>query len=768
MSTADSWTIVNERHDPQALGQHNSVFTISNGYLGLKGNLAEDRDGYCPVTIINGVYDELDMFSTIRASNEDRRYLDPRYFDSAGKSPAVANLPNPLFTRVFVHGREVSFSRGRIGAFRQSLEMRSGLYRYEYEFTDVAGRTLRIKMERFASLNLARRVYLRYVVTPINFDGSVRVQMGIDGDVHSNITRERQFRVIGAHAGRHTAHGTSTSEFSLHANTPARGHDVRMLGIVRSTTEQFNRIESFVEHDRAYVEYEWTAAPNATVGFDRFLALASSEDVRHGVNVPIEREAEAAASEGFDAALVTQRAAWEKLWQRADVVIEGDDAAQRALRFSLFHLIAAAPRHSDRLSVPVKLLSGDYYQGNTFYDTDTYIVPFYTFVLPEYARTCLNWRWEGLKPGREIARQLGLEGAKFAWQAGPLGEECLGRWWRFTHTNIHINADVAYAVMQYRWATGDERFFTERGVELLVETARFYRSRAERDESTGEYHLRNVAGPDEGHCESTDNFYTNYMAQRNLEWAIAAVTPQSPGGPPAETSAWREVASGLSLRFDPATKVYEQCVGFYQLKDIPSDLLTERKVWFVTVAPYKALNQPDVIMAMVLFRDDFPADVQRANWDYYKTKSMNFSSMSFALNSIMAAEMGEPQDAYRDFIISAANDLDEELTGRRDTYAGLHGTGMGGAWMAAVFGFGGVSLSSRGLRIRPKLPEKWSRLTIPLMYQGERLNIDITQTEVRISAGRERAVALEMEVCGRAVRIRSGEVVTIAVSPQVS
>lgn len=193
------------------------------------------------------------------------------------------------------------------------------------------------------------------------------------------------------------------------------------------------------------------------------------------------------------------------------------------MRFCLHHLLAAAPRFSDKLSVPVKLLTGEHYQGNTFHDTDLYIVPFYIFTQPELARTCLNFRHEGLRPGREIARSLGYQGAKFAWQAGPYGEECLGRWWRFTHTNVHINAAVVYPLMQYLWATGDERYLRERGVDLLVETVRFYAARVVHDAERDRYDMHEVAGPDEGHCESTNNFYTNYLAIRNLRWAADAV-----------------------------------------------------------------------------------------------------------------------------------------------------------------------------------------------------------------------------------------------------
>jgi kojibiose phosphorylase len=767
MTAIDTWVIANTRHDPHSLGQHNSVFTISNGYLGLKGNLCEDRDGYCPVTLIHGVYDELDMFGQIRCSNQERRYLDPRYFDTAGKSPAVANLPNPLFVRVFVGDEELSLGRGAVRDFHQILCLRSGVYAYEFTWRDRHGRSTRIQMRRLASMVHPHRVFMQYTVTAIGHDAPVRIRSGIDADVYSNTTRERQFSVAGAEAD-------AAGRCILRARTPARGHDVH-LGVVNVLHRPglARSIRPVIEHDAVYTEFEFAPAPDEAIAIDRFVALTCSEDDRHGVRAAIEEELAAAVACGFQAACGENAAQWEELWRRADVQIDGDDRAQQYLRFCLFHLLQAAPRHTDRLSVPVKLLTGEYYQGNTFYDTDLYIEPFYLFTFPELARGHLHWRHLGLGPACEIARELGFAGAKFAWQAGPRGEECLGKWWRFTHTNIHINADVAYSLMQYYRATGDEAFLRNQGLDILVQTARFYASRAVYDASRDAYDIHDVAGPDEGHCESTNNFYTNYLAIRNLRWAAETVERLTRAAPdayaaavkrldlkPDEPARWRHVAERLTLLFDPQSKVYEQCEGFYRLKPVPPDLLANRKAWFETVFPYQALNQPDVVMALVLFRDEFDADVRRANWEFYKDKSMNFSSMSFVINSIMAADMGEMADAYRHFLISAGQDLDEDLTGRKDTYAGLHGTAAGGAWMAAVFGFAGVHLSEGGLRIDPNLPPEWKAMRFGLVIRGQPIRVEIDRETVSLTAG-DRPARVPMRVAGHAVTLEAGAAVRV-------
>ncbi len=771
MSDLDPWRVVNTSCDPNTLGQWNSVATVSNGYLGLKGHLAEQRDGDCPATLINGVYDELDMFRLLRPSAEERRYLDPRYFDTAGKSPAIANLPNPLAVRTFVGEREISLGRGEVCDFVQTLDLRTGVYRYRLDYRDGAGRTTRIEMERFAALRHAHRVFMRHTLTPLDHEASLCIHTGIDAGVRSNLTGERVLRV--------TQLWTDPPErCRLSAHLPARAHDVR-VGVLNRLTRGGPAAETagVAEHDAVYTRYRWDQPRRSQpLVLERYIVLTCSEDLRHGLVADLEAELDAAASQGFDAALQEQQAAWQALWDRCDVQIDGDDPAQLGLRFCLYHLLAAAPRFTDRLSVPVKLLTGEYYQGTTFYDTDLYILPFYTFTQPDLARTCLNYRWHGLRPAREIARNLGCDGAKFAWQAGPQGEECLGRWWRFTHTNIHINADVAHALMLYHRATADEAFMAERGLDLLVETARFYAARAVHDSERGRYDLRDVSGPDEGHCESTNNFYTNALAIRNLRAAAEMLADLAKSNPAAHAAAvrrlavradepehWRAVAARLTLLFDAESKLYEQCDGFFKLKPLPPDLLAARREWFVTVAPFQALNQPDVLMALLLLRDDFAADVRRANYDYYYAKSLNFSSMSFAINALAALDAGDVEEAYRQFVITTGMDLDESLTGRRDTHAGLHGTAAGGAWLAAVCGFGGVRLAADGLHIDPALPAPWQALRFRLMLRGVEVQVAVDRQEISLTAAGAPRVELPVTMAGlraplargrRAVRCR--------------
>lgn len=795
MATNADWIITNSRCDAAALAQHRSVFAVSNGVLGLSGHVIGDCGGPWPLTIINGVYDELDMFGQLRASPGPRPWLDERFFDSAGRSPAVAALPDPLHVRIFVGGCEIAFNCGKIVQFEQSLLLRSGVYAYVYDYCDAAGRTTRVESQRFAMLDDVGRVYMRLVITPRDHDAPIRVISGIDGTVRSNLTRERQFEVDERSA-------EPGGRCGLTVRTLARGHVVRMTVDHHVEDGAPTAVRPVCAADGAYVEYEFAGAAGRRIVLDRAIAIdpnparecggpttgvAGSEtrhpttgvvgsDIRHpttGVAGSDIRHpttgvvgSERGGGEPFPDALHANHEAWQALWKRADIQIDGDAEAQRHIRFCLFHLLAAGPR-GEAGCVPVKLLTGQYYQGNTFYDTDLYIVPFYTFVVPQIARACVQFRLSGVGHARALAERQGLPGLKFAWQAGPAGEECLGDWYWFTRTNIHINADVAYAMMQYIRATGDVAILDRGGRELLIGVARFFAARARHDAGTDAWTFEDVAGPDEGHCHSRSNFFTNYTAARVLEWAAEVCASGRIDADPAEAAQWRRIAGSMRLLFDPATKIYEQCEGFFTLKPLPPDFLARRTAWFEPVWEYQAMNQPDVLMAMMLFGERFDAEVLRANWECYRDRSLNFSSMSYVVHSIIAARLGDADEAYRNFRISAGMDLDESLTGRGDTHMGLHGTALGGAWLAAVFGLGGVQFPVAGpgepitLQMNPCLPKHWKRLRFNLFIRGEQLRITVDHGGVEVAAGIDGSLNLPARIAGREVMLTSGKSVRV-------
>ncbi len=785
MDTGEAWIVTHRRCDAAALAQHRSVFAVSNGRLGLSGHIIGDRDGPWPLTLVAGIYDELDMFSQIRASARTRPWLDEACFDGAGASPAVAALPDPLLVRVFVDGREISLALGRITQLEQTLLLQCGVYAYVFDYRDADGRATQVECQRFASLNQPERVYMRVAITPLDHDAPIRILSGVDGAVRSNLTGQRQFEIVDRAAD-------ASGVCRMTVRTRARGHVLRMTveHRLRSGPAPL-RTSGLTAADSACTEFEFAGAAGRTIVFERCVTVAG-ESPNESSGAAAARSHTSAGRQGaelnYAEAMDVNHEAWRSLWARADVEIEGDPEAQRNLRFCLFHLLSAAPRWSEAASVPVKLLTGQYYQGNTFYDTDLYIMPFYTFACPELARPCIGYRIAGMEHGRKIAARQGFRGLKLAWQAGPFGEECLGDWYWFPRTNIHINADAAYALMQFVRATGNAELLRGSGLELLVDAARFYASRATRISASGAseggqtWDFADVSGPDEGHCHSRSNFYTNFLAARTLEWAAEAwqaldgfqrsALDRRLGLEPDEPATWLRIARGLRLLFDSSTGVCEQCEGFFRLKPLPEDFLARRSAWFEPVYEYQAMNQPDVLMAMMLFGQRFDARILRANWEAYRGRSLDFSSMSYVVHAIIAARLGEADEAYRNFRISAGMDLDESLTGRHDTHQGLHGTAMGGAWMAAVFGLAGVQFPVKGplqpvdIQINPCLPPHWLRLRFKLMLLGEQLEIVVTQHEVRVHVGTRAALHLPARIGTEDLTLVSGKTARVAIAPR--
>lgn len=766
----NTWRVEKHGWHPDRLPQHNSIFTICNGYWALKGLLLEDRGAILPTTIVNGVYDLCNMFATIPPSKEKRWYLEEDHFDKGAPSPSVANLPSPVHVRAFVDGVELCVQRGVIEDFTQALDLRDAVYTYSYVYTDEHGRRTRIEMARFCDATAWHVAHLRYTLTPLNYSARLRLVSGIDGAVRSNVVGDVQLDVTGMRL-------LPRRGCLLAARTRDRRIDVQ-VAIRNAVSVKNARRRALLESARIAEEFDIRLTQGVPVTLEKQMVICTSEDARHGVDADVTAELAHAARRGFTSALRAHSDQWRTWWQRADVVISGDDLAQLYLRFCLHHLIAAAPKHTDKLSVPVKLLTGEYYQGNTFYDTDTYIVPFYTHVMPQWSRACLRWRHLGLEPARAIARAQGYRGAKFAWQAGPYGEECLGQWWRFIHSNIHINADVVYALLQYAEVTGDTDFLLGVGLEILVETARFYTSRAEYDAANDCYHLHGVAGPDEGHCTSTDNFYTNYLAQQSLLAAAALVEQHGAQSTknvdcnrhalsidPSEIAQWREVGHKLRFLFDPRTRIYEQYDGFYQLEDVSDDFFArrrDRKEWFAPVRRYQAIHQPDVTMAMLLYRHQFADDVFAANHRFYYPRTMNFSSMSYGLNAMACKEVGDMDGARENFLITAGMDIDEELTGRGDTAFGMHGTACGGAWLAVVPGFVGAAVRDGCLYLKPRLPKGWQAVTFTLVLCGTPYRLCVTHDAVEITAEDAASPRLPVEIWGRRVECWDGATLRVA------
>jgi trehalose/maltose hydrolase-like predicted phosphorylase len=713
------WRIVEEGLNIAREHEIESIFAISNGYLGTRGSLAEASSFSTPATLIAGVYDVEEHSPDI---------------------PELVVMPDWMRLCAFVDGQPFEAGRGEILEHRRILDMRQGLFWREWRHRDPEGRIFRLRALRLASLADRHALVQSVVFTPENFAGRIALETRIEPPPrHEMLPGVRAVRVR-PEAPRNRA----TAPMALALRTPTTGTTVafastatlRPEGSARSVQEHPGDDGRLIQRIPVEVEI------GGVYRLDRYVSVFTSRDT--------DRPDEAAARHlatlrrrGADALIADHVATWRDRWRAADVEIDGDDDAQRAIRFACYHLIAAANPEDERVSVPARALTGPSYSGHVFWDTEIYMLPFYIHTHPETARALLLYRWHTLPAAREKARAHGYRGAFYAWESAADGAEATPRrvlapdgqivTIRTGDLETHISADVAYGVWRYWRSTGDHAFILDAGAEILLETARFWASRG-RFEDDGHFHIRNVIGPDEYHEDVDDNAYTNGMAAWNLECAAhtaALLARRWPdrwkelrrrtGLEPHEPAEWRRMAGAIYLPIDPRTGLIEQFQGFFDLEEIdlaefeprtaPIDVILGRE----RTRRSQVLKQPDVLMLIALLWDRFPARVREANFRYYDPRTAHGSSLSPSIHALLAARLGDLAAAERYFRQAAEIDLADNMG---NAAGGVHAAALGGLWQAVVFGFAGARFSGSRPSFEPRLPAGWRALRFRVRWRG--------------------------------------------------
>jgi kojibiose phosphorylase len=456
----------------------------------------------------------------------------------------------------------------------------------------------------------------------------------------------------------------------------------------------------------------------------------------------------------WPAAVAACAEAWAREWERTDVVIEGDDEAQIAIRFNLFQMLIAAPRHDDRVNIGAKTLSGFGYRGHAFWDTEIFMLPLFTYTAPHIAKNLLNYRCRNLPGARRKAQANGFEGAQFPWESADTGDEVTPTWVpHFADRNklvriwtgdieIHISADIAYAAHQYWQATGDDAWFIEKGAELILDTARFWASRAEWNTESNRYEYTDVIGPDEYHEHVDNNAFTNRLAQWNLQTALDVLAWLKGRAPERARELserldlneqrlehWHDVIEKMYLHVEPSGLI-EQFGGYYRRKDVDLKALEPRARSAQEIFGIEGCNetqilkQPDVLMMQYLLRDHYSDEAVRVNYDYYdpRTDHTYGSSLGPSIMAIMACDVGKPDDAYEHFIRAVRADLRDVRGNAGD---GIHAASAGGTWQAIVFGFGGLRVTADGWTAHPRLPHHWKRLAFKFFHRGKMQAADL-------------------------------------------
>ena len=716
----DPWLLTEDAFEPARLRAQETAFTIGNGRFATRGSFEEGFPGDWAATLAHGVFAPHPLAIT-----------------------ELANLPDWAALDVLVDGERFDMTRGEVVAYRRELELRTGLLRREVTWRDPAGRRSRLRFERFTSLADPWLAAVRVTVTPLDRTAEVEVRAPLDAhpdnDGRAHLAWDWQ-RTSGAAAS-----------VALHV----RGGDTRLGLAMRVRVAGTDaRHEAWDVREAPTLVARWTAERGTAAAFEKVVALATSREVEAPADAA-DRHLAGLADSGFDRLHAASAEAWGAAWAVSDVRIEGDPEAQLATRFSIYQLLIAGPRGDEQASIGAKTLSGFGYLGHVFWDTETFMLPFFTHTQPEIARNLLAYRYHRLPAARRKAAANGFDGAQFPWESASTGDEVTPTWlphWddptRLTRIwtgdiEIHISACIAHAVTTYWRATGDDAFMAQRGAELVIDTARFWASRAEWDADGGVYRFRDVIGPDEYHDHVDDDAFTNYLAAWHLrtaaelvEWLAQRAPDRATAlaGSPAEAARlverFRHVAARIHLGHDPATGLVEQFRGYFGLRDVDlADFAEHRRsmqsiLGIEGVTGTQVIKQPDVLMLAYLLPDLFDERTLAANYDYYtaRTDHAYGSSLGPAIQALLAARTGAADDAYRHFMLAARADLGDARGNASD---GVHGASAGGLWQALVFGFAGLRLDGDTVTTNANLPAHWRRLAFSIVHRGRVVEVDL-------------------------------------------
>jgi trehalose/maltose hydrolase-like predicted phosphorylase len=716
------WTITEDSFDPRSLHHQETIFTIGNGYLSTRGAFEEGYPGARGATFIHGVFDAAPIVVT-----------------------ELANAPDWLPISLHLDGERFALNYGTIEHYQRSLDLRSGLLTRAVSWASPHGRRASLRFERFASLAHPHQLLLRVRLVPA-FDGPIELRAALNGHTDN----DGLLHWLAVDQGR-DAPGAAL----LHSRTRQSGIEcVTAMRLCCDTASQ-SQLDYWDADGTPTLVLRLEGRAGQAVVIDKFAAIYTSRDLPAG---ELQASALAAVNDiaGWDIALAENRTAWQAEWARTDVEVEGDAEAQIALRFNLYQMLIAAPRHDDRVNIGAKTLSGFGYRGHAFWDTEIFMLPLFTYTAPHIARNLLHYRYRLLPGARAKAKANGFEGAQFPWESADTGEEVTPTWvpqfgdrtrlvriWT-GDIEIHISADIAYAAHQYWTVTGDDAWYAAEGAEIVLDTARFWASRAEWNADAGRYEYNDVIGPDEYHDHVDNNAYTNHLARWNLTTALAtrdwlfAHAPERATAlvaqldvSPERLAHWRDVIARLYLpvRDDG---VLEQFEGYFQRKPVDLPALEPRTKSIQELfgiegaSATQILKQPDVLMLQYLLRDQFADEVVKINYDYYNARTDHTfgSSLGPAIQAIMACEVGLPNEAYAHFIRAVRADLRDARGNAGD---GIHGASAAGTWQSVLFGFGGLRVSNQGWTVHPRLPSHWKRLKFSFQYHGQPQHVELTQ-----------------------------------------
>ena len=716
--SAADWCMTENGFRSRHLAHYESIFALANGYMGVRASLETNALMGDPGFYVAGVYDRVHEFAH-----------------------EIVNLPCWLGLKVNVDGFDMDLRKGEMLEYRRTLDMKQGILFTHIVWRDAGQHTTRLDTARLVHLADKHTALLWGTITPLDYSANVRFESSIDAWAVKYASPSGGVRLRDI-----SVSDRGTDGIGLAVSTRDSGIRVAIATRVAAAGMGNRGVRS--GDDRIAEAVSVQVTKGKALAFEKRVAVFTSRDGQDPELAAGERLAAVSRQPLADLARGHVKA-WAQVWAASDIRIAGDARAQKAVRFSSFHLASLANAEDDRVSLGAKGLHGNGYAGLVFWDTEIYMLPFYTHTNPAAARALLQYRHHFLDDARENAKGLGREGAYYPWNSSITGRERSWKGWQ-----EHVGSDIAYGIDWYSRATGDREFALGPGAEITFETARYWQSRVELDPQKG-YVIRGLMGPDEIHGGIDNNCFTNQLVKWHLDYALQVAGELRKAGKwtalakrlqltDRDLAKWREISDRMYLHFNPKLNLHEQFDGYMDLKEKAIDRSLSRMQYTGPVQhgfkPTKVAQQADTVLMYWMFAEQFPADVRKAGYRYYEPRCSHTSSLSRGVYAAVAAKTGMAEEARRQFLESAEGDYAPGA--EMESESGIHAACMGGAWLAAITGFAGMWVRGEHLEFNPHLPRTWKSMAFPLCWRGRTIEVEIAGRAIRFRTRRGQATVV--------------------------
>lgn len=718
----DPWNIIEEGFNPAYSQVSESIFSLGNEFMGVRGYFEEGYSGDSLLgSYFNGIYEAV-------------RTEGSAYKGIIDKTEFMVNSVDWLYLRIQLGEETLQITPENVREFRRTLDLRNGVLTRSYIHTLSDGRELKLEFERFLSMKHVNQAGQRITITPLNFSGEAALTSGLDFTPIHNMVGRNLWECTDISSGDKWCDILGTT-----VNTNQSVYSLCRFD-VDATCEQ-----DIAEEKRSLKQFTVSLKEGSKTTLTKVIINIARKGISESdierFNVKCTKAKQLMKTLNFEQMKEENSGWWEQMWKASDIVIDGDALNQQGIRFCIFQMHQTYHGADSGTIIGAKGLTGEAYSGNTFWDTETYCLPFYIFNNVEAAKHLLDFRYLTLSEAKERARALDCEGAFYP-IATISGRECCSLW---QHASIQLQAStaVAYGIRHYELITKDEEFVFTTGLPILIEVSRMLASRGGWNAAHTQFGYYGVMGPDEFQMMVNNNCYTNFMGKVTFEYTLEVMKRLQASSPKAyeeivkkhnlstnEYVEWGYLAEHMFIPYHDDTLLFEQHEGYFSLPHIDVDLIPVEDFplyhhWsYDRIYRNDMIKQPDVLMMMLLYNGNFTKEQLKVNYEFYEPRCIHESSLSPSVHSILALQLQKHEEAYKFFGFATRMDLDNY---NRNTSEGLHTTSIAAAWMNIVYGFGGMRSDLGKLSFSPSIPSDWNGYAFKINYQQDVIEVEINK-----------------------------------------